>query len=329
MSRPKIGVVIEVPLREKLFSPEDVARLNALGDVTWTDKTTKLTEEDMCRLLRDCDIAVASWHDLGLTEKILASCPRLRLWEHAAGSVKHMFGSHLKGRDITIASCAPANAENVAEHTVGLLIMGLKRVFENAADNRSHRTPKPRNVRVLASSTIGLVGASQIGRRVIRMLKPFGPTVLVYDPYLSAEEAATLGVRKVEDLLELCVASHAVSLHAPSLPATRHMFSTREFRAMADDAVFINTARGTLVDEAALLAELEKGRLFAYLDVTDPEPAPDDSPFRRLSNVVLTSHIAGIADRKFGRQAVDDVEKFLRGESPLMVVTGDMLERLA
>ena len=329
MSKAKIGVVIEVPLRERLFSPEDVARLNGLGEVTWTDKVTKLTDEEMCDILRDCEIAVASWHDTGLTGTILEACPRLRLWEYAAGSVKHMFGPHLAGRDITIASCAPANAENVAEHTLGLLIVGLKRVLENVADNRTGRTPKPHNVRVLASSTVGLVGASQIGRRVIRMLKPFEPTVLVYDPYLSAAEAATLGVRKVDDLLSLCAASHAVSLHAPSLPATRHMFSTAQFRAMADDAVFINTARGALVDEAALVAELEKGRLFAYLDVTDPEPAPEESPLRRLPNVALTSHIAGIADRKFGRQAVDDVERFLRGEPPLMVVKADMLDRLA
>lgn len=329
MNRPKIGVVVEVPLREKLFSAEDMARLEALGDVVWTDRTGKLTDDEMIGVLKDCDIAVASWHDTGLSAKILDACPRLRLWEYAAGSVKHMFGPHLKGRGIVIASCAPANAENVAEHTLGLLILGLKRVFENAADNRRGLTPKPPNVRVLASSTIGLVGASQIGRRVIRMLQPFEPTVLLYDPYVSADEAAALGVRKVDDLLELCAASHAVSIHAPSLPSTRHMFSTAQFQAMADDAVVINTARGALIDEAALVAELEKGRLFAYLDVTDPEPAPDDSPLRRLPNVVLTSHIAGIADRKFGRQAVDDVERFLRGESPLMVVTADMLDRLA
>lgn len=329
MNKPKIGVVIEVPLREKLFSPEDVARLNRLGNVVWTDKATKLDEDDLCRLLKDCDIAVASWNEIGPTERVCRECPRLRLWEYAAGSVKHLFGPHLRGRNLTIASCAPANAENVAEHTLGLLIVGLKRVFENAADNRSGRVGKPRNVRVLASSTIGLVGASQIGRRVIRMLKPFGPAVLVYDPYLSQGEAAELGVRKVDDLLTLCAESHAVSVHAPNLPATYHMFSTAQFQAMHDDAVFINTARGALVDEAALVAELEKGRLFAYLDVTDPEPAPDDSPLRRLPNVVLTSHIAGIADRKFGRQAVDDVERFLRGESPLMVVTAEMLDRLA
>ena len=84
-----------------------------------------------------------------------------------------------------------------------------------------------------------------------------------------------------------------------------------------------------IVDEDAMVAELAKGRLFAFLDVTFPEPAAADHPFRKLPNVVLTSHIAGMADYKFGQQAVNDIAAFLRGETPLMVVTEDVLDRLA
>jgi len=328
MNRVKIGVTIEVPLREKLFSPEDRRRLDGLGDVRWTSSTAKLTDAEMCTLLADCEIAVASWNPVCLNAAIVAACPKLRLWEHVAGSVKHMFGPWLQGRDITIASCAPSNGENVAEYTLGLLILGLKRALENAAANRTGGNPKPPNARVLASSTIGVVGASQVGRHLIRFLRTFGPTVLVYDPHLSDAEAAAMGARKMTDLTELCAASHAVTLHAPSLPETAGMIGVQQLRAMRDDAVLVNTARGALVDEAALIGELSQGRLFAMLDVTDPEPAADDSPLRRLANVMLTSHIAGMADWKMGRQAVDDVERFLRGEKPLMTVTPDMLDRL-
>jgi len=328
MSQVKIGVTIEAPLRERLFSPEERERLDGLGDVRWTSTTAKLTEPEICTLLADCEIAVASWNDVCLNGTIAAACPKLRLWEHVAGSVKHMFGPWLEGRDITIASCAPSNGENVAEYTLGLLILGLKRAMENAAANRTGGNPKPANARVLASSTIGVVGASQVGRHLIRFLKAFGPTVLVYDPYLSDAEAAALGVRRMADLTELCAASHAVTLHAPSLPETAGMIGARQLRAMRDDAVLVNTARGALVDEAALIAELRKGRLLALLDVTEPEPAANASPLRQLPNVMLTSHIAGMADWKMGRQAVDDVERFLRGEKPLMAVTADMLDRL-
>ena len=98
-----------------------------------------------------------------------------------------------------------------------------------------------------------------------------------------------------------------------------------QFRAMPDHAVFINTARGACVDEAALISELEKGRLYAYLDVTDPEPAADDSPLRTLPNVVLTSHIGGLPTTNMGNQAVDDIAAFLRGDQPMAVITGTLL----
>lgn len=98
-----------------------------------------------------------------------------------------------------------------------------------------------------------------------------------------------------------------------------------EFQAMRDDAVFINTARGVCVDEAALVAELEQGRLFAFLDVTWPEPPAADSPFRRLPNVVYTSHIAGPESANLGHQAVNDIAAYLQGGSPMAIVTEDML----
>lgn len=330
MAEVRIGVVIHKPLREQLFTEADRRRLEALGDVTWAESDGPLTDEQAIEILRDCDIAVGGWGTPVPSEEFLAKCPRLRLWEHAAGSVKHFFGPHLSRRGVTVASCAPANGENVAEFTLGLLIVGLKRVLPNAADNRRLPPPvaRPTNARVLGASVIGIIGASQVGRHVMRMLRPFGPEILLYDPYVTDAEAAELGATRVDDLLELCRRSDAVSLHAPALPSTKHMLGEAQFEAMKDDAVFINTARGMIVDEDALVSQLQRGRLFAFLDVTWPEPAPADHPFRKLTNVVLTSHIAGLADIKFGRQAVEDIAAFLSGKSPLMVITDEIIDRV-
>lgn len=315
----KIGVVIPVPLRRKLFDESDIERLKTLGDAEITDSTGHLSMADACRLLADCEVGVGSWGTVSPCEELLSACPRLRLWEHVAGSVKHMFGPHLQGRDLTIASCAPASAGNVAEFTLGEIIVGVRRIVGPGGAKR----------KCLSDATIGVIGASAVGRRVIRLLEPFGPSVLLYDPFVDAAEADRMGARLVTDLLELCAACDVVTLHAPALPSTAKMLGAVHFRAMRDDAIFINTARGACVDEPALIAELEKGRLFAFLDVTDPEPAPDDSPLRRLHNVILTPHVAGPADRKIGRQAVDDIAAFLAGGSPRRAVTADMLDRLA
>ena len=116
--------------------------------------------------------------------------------------------------------------------------------------------------------------------------------ILVSDPHLSLTDTDRLRVRKVplEELLRTC---DVVSLHAPALPETRHLLGAPELKLLRDGTIFINTARGVLVDTRALVAELQTGRIFAFIDVTDPEPPPADHPFRTLPNVILLPHITG------------------------------------
>ena len=171
MATSRIGVLIPTLLREQLFAPEDVTRLNELGDVTWTESEQHLSVEEAIELLEGCTIGVGSWGTPWPDAQLLEACPHLRLWVHVAGSVKHMFGPHLEGRDLVIASCGPAIAEDVAEITLGQLIIGLKRTLENAAANRSGPSPKPANGRTLAASIVGVIGASHVGRRGIRNLR--------------------------------------------------------------------------------------------------------------------------------------------------------------
>ncbi len=129
MNQAKIGVVIHTKLRDRIFAHEDMARLNQLGEVRWTDSPDPISVQEACDILGDCEIGVGSWNTPYPTEELLAVCPKLRLWEHVAGTVKHMFGPHLKGRNLIIASCKTANADAVAEMTLGEIILGVRRVF--------------------------------------------------------------------------------------------------------------------------------------------------------------------------------------------------------
>jgi phosphoglycerate dehydrogenase-like enzyme len=327
--RPRIGVIIEKPLRDQLFTHSDRQRLDGLGEVIWAESESQLTQNQAVEILADCHIAVGSWMAPLPSRELLAACPHLVLWEHVAGSVKHMFGPHLEGSDLIIASCKPALADVVAEMTLGQVILGLRRVFENAAENKTTIVGHPPKLRVLMNSKIGVVGASLIGQRVIRLLQPFGCEILVYDPYFSADEIDRMGGIKVNRLLDLCEASDVVTLHTPDLPETRPLMGAAEFAAMRDEAIFINTARGRCVDEAALVCHLQQGRLFAFLDVSWPEPPPIDSPLRRLPNVVYTSHIAGPPCVNLGYQAVNDIEAFIGGGMPEYVFTPEMLTTTA
>ena len=344
-AKPHIGVIIPVELRDQLFHDRDLRRLEELGEVTYTtaEKKGGVDLDEAVRVLGDAQIALGSWGTPHPgKEGLIERCPELKLWLHVAGSVKTMFTQETDRRGLTIASCKGAIADNVAEMVLGEIILGVRRFHDNARKNRSGKTSPDGRMKVVNECTVGVVGASQVGRRVIKLLRPLDPTILLYDPILSDDAARELGAQRVEDLTELCRRSDVVTLHTPALPATKGMMGREQFRAMGDregGAIFINTSRGECVDEAALIEELQKGEggregareggLTAYLDVTSPEPAAEDSPLRSLENVMLTSHIAGPAGKNMGTQAVRDVEAFIEGRPPDCVVTREMLAYVA
>jgi len=323
----RIGLLIASERKRQLFDSETLERLQALGDVRWIESAQSAEE-----LLQSCTVAVGSWGTAKPTAALLDHCPDLRLWVHAAGTVKGHFGPHLAHRDLRIVSCASAIAHSVAEYTIGLMITGLYRLPQYAWAHWNHEQVSiPENAprRRLFEATVGVVGASQVGRRVIHLLQGLCKEILVYDPYLSGLEATDLGVTQVDDLTELCRKCHVVTLHTPDLPATRKMVGREQFQAMADDAVFVNTSRGVCVDQPALETELCQGRLLAFLDVTTPEPLPPDYPHRDLPNLVVTPHRAGGPSVRIGEQAVAAIEAYQQQKPIPGLVTESMLAQLA
>jgi phosphoglycerate dehydrogenase-like enzyme len=266
----------------------------------------------------------------------LRSAPRLRLIAHAAGTVKFTVDPSAYARGIRVTHAAEANAIPVAEYTLAAILFANKRAFEfrdlYRADHgrRSSHALMDQPIGNF-QRTVGLVGASRIGRRVAALLAGFDVSVLLYDPFVQPGDPIT-AMAELVDLDTLMSRSDVVSLHAPSLPTNGGMIGARQFRLMADGATFINTARGALVDEAALLAELETGRIHAVIDVTDPEIPPPNSLFYTLPNVFLTPHIAGAIGTertRLGLMAVEEVERFVRGEKLLYEIEPELLERLA
>jgi phosphoglycerate dehydrogenase-like enzyme len=234
-----------------------------------------------------------------------------------------------------LTSAGIALARDVAETTLGLMIVGQKRIWplgQHVRDGGWRDSPAWDKwfSRELYRKEVGIIGASNVGRHVIDLLKPFEATILLYDPFVSAEEAAELGAEKV-DLPDLLRRADVVSLHAPANDHTYHMLDAAGLALMKDDALLINTARGTLIDEAALVRELGNGRFFAFLDVTDPEPPAADSPLRTLPNVVVTPHIAGCIEKctRMGELAVEELRRFFAGETAVYQITPELFTRIA
>ncbi len=331
MTKPTIAITIGHAHYARIFSDAAWNALASFADVLHHSGDEPADKAALIALLPAVDACITGWDVAAIDADVVAAAPRLRAIAHTGGSVKRFVSDAVWQRGIHVTSAAPALARDVAETTVGLIIVGAKRILPLGQHVREGgwRECAAWPAREVHSSVIGIVGASNVGRHVIELLRPFRAQVLLYDPYVSDQEARRLGVTKVE-LPELVRRADILSLHAPAVPATYHMISRELLQQMKDDAVIINTARGALIDEPALVEELSKGRFFAFLDVTDPEPPVPDSPLRRLPNVVVTPHLAGcITDcGHLGEMAVEELRRFFAGEPPLNRITPDQFGRI-
>ncbi|MGI5347706.1 hydroxyacid dehydrogenase [Streptomyces sp. CA-250714] len=297
-------------------------RLASLARIDTTLLVTDFATRDpaVSGTLSRVEVLLTGWGCPPLTGRALARMPRLRAVIHAAGSVKHHLTAQAWERGLAVSTAAAANALPVAEFTLAAILFSGKRVLAGAHAYRIRRAqvdllarfPDAGNYR----RTVGVVGASLVGRRVLELLRGFDLDVLLHDPYVGAREARVLGAEAVA-LDELARRSDIVTLHAPELPSTHRMFDAARLSLLRDGATLVNTARGSLVDTEALTKELVAGRLHAVLDHTDPLVLPADSPLYDLPNVLLTPHLAGSLGRELGRlatSALDELDRYTRGE---------------
>jgi D-3-phosphoglycerate dehydrogenase len=176
--------------------------------------------------------------------------------------------------------------------------------------------------------TLGLVGLGRIGSRVARAARGLGMRVLAYDPYLNLELAREVGAAAAESLDELLARADVVSLHVPLTPETRHLVNADRLARMKKGAILINTARGGLVDEAALLAALESGHLHGVgVDVFDTEPPPADHPLLARPDVIATPHVAAAttaAKVRLWEGAIRQALEVLEGQRPAHLVNPEV-----
>lgn len=303
----KLAVLIDGPMYLRTIHPDDLEFLKSFADIINPPPYPDRIDGEYMKLrLREAKACFTCWGTPPLTKEILDRAPELRLILHGAGTPKAVVSDEVWRRGIRIASAAPVIAIDVAETALGGIIHCLKHFTEYDAVVRDGRwsgkyndsaaSPvnalKPSLKRLNWLLTVGVVGASHVGRNMIRFLRPFGVNTLLYDPCVSPGMARELGV-ELAGLDELMRSSDVVTVHAPQLPSTDKMITARHLGSMKDGALFVNTSRGTVVDQEALLAELRSGRINAYLDVFEEEPLPEDNGFARLSNVLLTPHMSG------------------------------------
>ncbi len=293
-------------------------------------------EEVLASPVCDAEYLFTTWGMPHFTcEEIRSSLPKLKAVFYAAGSVQG-FAKEFLACGVRVFSAWGANAVPVAEYTVSQIILANKGFF-SVSDISSPEGYRDAARRFAAyrgnyGCHVGLIGVGMIGSLVARMLSAYNLRVMVYDPFLSDEAAAALGVERVslETLFSEC---EVISNHLANNAATRGMLNHALFSRMKPTAAFINTGRGAQVVEADLARALaEVPTRVALLDVTDPEPPTAESPLYTLPNVILTPHIAGSAGDEVHRMSaymLDEYRALTNGAPVKYEVTERMLTTMA
>lgn len=326
--RPETLLVMSPDVVRTQFGAEEMVRLRASASLGTPVAAHELASEPVRRRLAEVEVLITSWGCPPIDGAVLHAAPKLRAALHAAGSVRPHIRDAVFDRGLLVTTAAHVNAEPVAQYTLAAVLWAFKKAPFLAADARRHRqdwTYRERRGELSGRHrTIVLLGFSRVGRRVAELLRRLDVgRVVVVDPVVDPAEVRASGAEHAT-LAEALPQADVLSLHAPALPETRHVIGAAEFAALPPWATLINTARGSLVDTAALEHVCATGTLHAVLDVTDPEPLPASSPLYDLPNVMLTPHIAGSLGsetRAMTAAALEELERYALGLPPLAPVT--------
>ncbi len=332
--KPVTAMLMHPVVMDELFRQDHTDALNRVCNLV--SNTPFRDSDELADELSRLEVLITSWGCPRIDENFIDHTPRLRLIAHLAGSVKGFIDDAVWRRGIKVVNAVAANAVPVAEYTLAAILFANKQVFQlnqfylTHQENRAPWTKEAPDVGNY-NKTIGIIGASHVGQLVIEHLRNFDMRVLLYDPFVTPLDARQSGAHKV-GLTELLSQSDIVSIHAPLLADTKNMIGARELALMRDGATLINTARGAIIDQEALIQELIKERLFAILDTTVPEVLPRNNPLYKLRNVFLTPHIAGSLGDETQRLTdylVAELERYHRGVQLQYLVKREHLARLA
>ncbi|MHA7984434.1 hydroxyacid dehydrogenase [Rathayibacter sp. CAU 1779] len=291
MRRPTAFLAMSRDRYEDVCSPADHEALRERFSLIGPFETTP-TIEEIREGIGDSTVLFTSWGTPSIDRETLERAPELRAIAHAAGSVKHLVPPEVFDRGIGVFSAGIRIADSVAEYCLAAMLTLARRL--PALDARMRAGSWGSNGergRELRGSTIGIVGASSTARSLISLLKPFDARIRVFDPYLAPSRAEALGVELAG--LESVMQAEFVSLHVPSTPETEGMVTADLLDGLPQGGVLVNSSRGTVVDQDALLERIADGRIRAALDVFEQEPFGLPHELVDIRSSIFTPHVAG------------------------------------
>lgn len=319
-------------LKNMIFQNGALERLEQISEVDWIPENEEYTSLELAKDIGAYDACITGWGSPKFTCEVIENAARLKFVGHTAGTVVPIVDPLIFDKNIKVVNANSALARTTAEASVTLMMAGAWNLCGYNLQLKEGEWSKnsSQTVMGLYGQTVGLIGYGDISREVIRLIKPFNVKILLNSRYCSKEEADSLGI-ELCSLEELLKKSQIISLHNTLTPSTQGMLGKKELDLIRDGALLVNTARGPIIDEQALIATLQTGRLFAAIDVYHNEPLDKESDLLKLPNVLCVPHIGGFGSywkTRLGLTIVNDLERFIKGEPLEGEITKEKFSRL-
>jgi phosphoglycerate dehydrogenase-like enzyme len=315
----------------RFLPPENIEQLSALGNVHRNNKGRQFTDEELRELLPQMDAVLTGWGSPCIGAKVLTD-KHPGIIAHTAGTVAPYVDEVTCKKGIRVVCANEVFAKGVAEGTLAYILAAQRNIAYWDREVRAGRW-QPNSIAKTASlggKRVGLTAYGALPRYLLPLLKPFNVEILLRSGHMSEDDCKALGVRKAE-LDEIFSTCDVISVHNGLNDKTRKLIDARLLNMIKDDAVFVNTSRGAVIDEAALEKELAKGRFTAILDVFEHEPLQAGSPFREMQNVILIPHMAGPPSDmhpQAGAAVIGDIRRWKNGEPLQYEAQPDLVQHM-
>jgi len=327
-----LAMPLEAEVTKSFFTDEVKKKLESNFDVVYLHGDGNPTVEDFEKYAKDCDVVITGWGHPQITAQMLSDT-KVKLIAHTGGSVGSLTGADVYDSGVRVISGNLMYAESVAEGVVSYILMGLRKIPHYVSNVRSGgwHMDKKYNTKGLLGETVGLVGFGTITRFLIEMLQAFRVNIMLYSSYPPDSDYCkkyNVTPAGLDEIFEKC---KIVSLHSAMTERTRGMIGKKQFDLLQDGSLFINTARGRIVDEEEMIEALKQNRFDAVLDVFCNEPLSSDSPLRTFDNVYSIPHLAGpTIDRRplIAGTVIDNILKFEKGESMELEILKNVAARM-
>ena len=302
---------------DTFFSKENIAFAESIGEFVWFD-TTSATQDELKEKIKDCDTYITGWGSPALTPEILDCAPNLKLLTHLGSTVAPVVCDEVYERGIKVISGFDYYSKSTAEGAMAYILSALRNIpfYTHRLKEQKIWREADDYTNGLLYKSVGILGFGGVGRYVCQMLKPFDVDVKVYDiAEISKEDKEKYGITQcsIEEIFSTC---DIVSVHLPYNDSTYHIVDDALLSKIKKGALLVNTARGAVIDENALIKHLEKGDFNAALDVYEAEPIDMENPLLSLDNVLLLPHQAGptvnlraVITRELVKESADFIDK--------------------